>query len=133
VETRRNHEGTKKARVESVHEFTVTVMVDLVDRLSGLTPAGGWEPFCRRWRVTELSIFGSALREDFRTDSDLDVLVSFEKEAPWSLWDLIAMRDELSELVGRKVDLIEREGLRNPIRKRRILETLKVVYVAGPE
>jgi predicted nucleotidyltransferase len=105
-------------------------MVDLVDRLSGLTPAGGWEPFCRRWRVTELSIFGSALREDFRTDSDLDVLVSFEKEAPWSLWDLIAMRDELSELVGRKVDLIEREGLRNPIRKRRILEALKVVYVA---
>jgi uncharacterized protein len=108
-------------------------MVDLVDRLSRLTPVGGWEPFCRRWRVTELSIFGSALREDFRSDSDLDVLVSFEKEAPWSLWDLIAMRDELAGLVGREVDLVEREGLRNPIRKRRILETCRVVYVAGAD
>jgi predicted nucleotidyltransferase len=85
---------------------------------------------CHRWKVRELSLFGSVLRDDFSSTSDVDVLVSFDESAPWSLWDLLRMREELSSLFGREVDLIEREGLRNPFRRRRILETRKVIYAA---
>jgi uncharacterized protein len=84
--------------------------------------------FCHKWRVRELSLFGSVLRDDFRPESDVDVLVSFDQDAPWSLWDFITMRDELSALMGRSVDLVEREGLRNPFRRHTILGTRKVIY-----
>lgn len=94
-------------------------------------PPGALEAFCRKWRVRELSLFGSVLRDDFGPDSDVDVLISFDEDAPWSLWDLIAMQDELAELFGRPVDLVEREGLRNPFRRRRILETRQVLYGGG--
>jgi predicted nucleotidyltransferase len=86
------------------------------------------ESFCRRWRVRELALFGSAVRGEMRPDSDLDVLISFDQDAPWSLWDLIAMQDELTALFGRQVDLVEREALRNPYRRHRILSTRKVIY-----
>lgn len=86
--------------------------------------------FCRKWRVRELSLFGSVMREDFSPTSDIDVLVSFESNSTWSLWDLIAMRDELATLFGRSVDLVEREALRNPIRRQRILSTREVVHAA---
>ena len=88
---------------------------------------------CRRWQVRELSLFGSVLREDFGPQSDIDVLVSFTDDAPWSLWDLTRFQDELSVLFGRPVDLIEREGLRNPFRRSAILSTRRVVYDAGKE
>jgi len=83
---------------------------------------------CRRWRVTELSLFGSVVRDDFTPQSDLDVLVTFEPEAPWSLWDLMDMRDELQQVFGRSVDLVESEALRNPFRRQEILATREVVY-----
>jgi predicted nucleotidyltransferase len=86
--------------------------------------------FCRRWRVTELALFGSVIREDFRPDSDVDVLVSFEPDAPWSLWDLSRMREELEEIFGRGVDLVEKKGLRNPFFRYAILTTRQVVYAA---
>lgn len=86
--------------------------------------------FCHKWRIREFSLFGSVLREDFSPDSDIDVLVSFDPAAPWSLWDLIDMRDELCALFGRDVDLIEKEGLRNPFRRQEILSTRRVVYAA---
>ncbi len=86
------------------------------------------EDFCRRWRVRELALFGSAVRSELTPASDLDLLISFDDEAPWSLWDLIAMQDELTALFGRRVDLVEREGLRNPFRRERILSTRKVIY-----
>ena len=85
---------------------------------------------CRKWRVRELSLFGSALRDDFGADSDVDVLVSFAPDAPWSLWDLMEMKAELEDLFGRPVDLVEKEALRNPWRKREILRTYEVVYAA---
>src|SRR5690606_873840 len=91
-------------------------------------PADALEAFCQKWRVRELSLFGSVLRDDFGPDSDVDVLVSFDEDAPWSLWDLIAMQDELAELFGRAVDLVEKEGLRNPFRRGHILETRQVIY-----
>ncbi len=85
---------------------------------------------CRKWRVKELSIFGSILRDDFGPDSDIDVLVVFQPDAPWSLWDLMEMKEELEVLFGRTIDLVEKEALRNPWRKREILNTYKVVYAA---
>lgn len=93
-----------------------------------LIPTAAIEEFSRKWRIRELSLFGSVLRGDFGPESDVDVLVSFEEDAPWSLWDLVEMRDELSKLLGRRVDLVEREGLRNPFRRQRILETRQVIY-----
>jgi len=86
--------------------------------------------FCRRWQITEFSLFGSVLRDDFRADSDVDVLVTFTSDAPWSLLDLIAMRDELQELFGREVDLVEKEGLRNPFRRQAILRQKEVIFAA---
>lgn len=87
--------------------------------------------FCGRWRVTEFALFGSVLREDFGPDSDVDVLVSFDSGAPWSLWHLIDMQDELNGIFGRRVDLVEKKAIRNPIRRREILSTHRVIHVAA--
>lgn len=86
--------------------------------------------FCRRWRVSELSLFGSVLRDDFGPGSDVDVLVSFEPGAPWSLWDLSRMREELEAIFGRGVDLVEKKGLRNPFLRHAVLTSRQVVYAA---
>ena len=89
--------------------------------------------FCRRWQITEFSLFGSVLRDDFRPDSDIDVLVSFAPEARWSLFDLAAMEEELEALLGRRVDLLTREGVEqshNWIRRKEILRTVVPFYVA---
>ncbi len=93
-------------------------------------PKSEIEAFCRKWKIKELSLFGSVLRDDFRPDSDIDVLVSFEPDAPWDLFHLVDMRDELMALFGRDVDLVEKEGLRNPFRRRTILDTREVIYAA---
>ena len=85
---------------------------------------------CRKWKVTELSLFGSILRDDFGPDSDIDVLVVFQPDAPWSLWDLLDMREELRDLFGRTIDLVEKEALRNPFRRYEILKNHKVLYAA---
>jgi predicted nucleotidyltransferase len=83
--------------------------------------------FCRRWKITEFALFGSAVRpEEFRADSDVDVLVSFADDAMWSLFDHVHMRDELCEIFGREVDLLTRRSVErslNPYRQRAILTT----------
>lgn len=61
--------------------------------------------FCRRHQVRRLALFGSVLRDDFRPDSDVDVLVEFEPDSRAGLFELARMEAELAELVGRKVDL----------------------------
>jgi uncharacterized protein len=86
--------------------------------------------FCHRWKIVELALFGSILRKDFRQDSDVDVLVSFEPDAPWGLFELVQMKDELAEIFGREVDLVEKEGLRNPYRIKTILNSRQVIYDA---
>ena len=63
------------------------------------------EDFCRRWQITELGLFGSALRDDFRPDSDVDVLVAFADGARWSLFDMARMEEQLKGILGREVDL----------------------------
>jgi len=86
--------------------------------------------FCQRWSITEFSLFGSALRNDFRADSDVDVLVSIDPKAHIGLLDVAQMNIELEAMFKRPVDLVEKEGLRNPYRRREILKTARVVYAA---
>ena len=96
-------------------------------------PAREIEAFCKKWKVAELSLFGSALRDDFRPDSDVDVLVDFAPGAAWTLVETIEMEAELARLVGRRVDLVERRSVErseNYIRRREILRTAEPVYVA---
>lgn len=88
------------------------------------------EEFCRRWRLRQFSLFGSVLREDFGPDSDVDVLISFEPDIPWSLFDWIAMIDELRVVFDREVDLVEESGLTNPYRRDAILRTRQILYAA---
>ena len=93
-------------------------------------PKNKIEDFCKRWKIAEFSIFGSALREDFSHKSDIDVLVSFEPDIPWSLFDWVDMIEELQRIFGREVDLVEKSGLRNPFRRREILNNRQVIYAA---
>lgn len=91
------------------------------------------EEFCRRWKIAELDLFGPALREDFRPDSDLDLLVSFTPDADSSLLDHGAMEEELSGILGRKVELVSRRAIErssNWIRRRAILESAAPFFVA---
>ena len=83
---------------------------------------------CRKWKIEELAVFGSALRDDFKHDSDVDVTVTFTEDAHWGLWDIYNLREELETLFGRDVDLVEPEGIINPIRRKRILSNRQVLY-----
>jgi len=89
--------------------------------------------FCRHWKVSEFSLFGSALREDFRSDSDIDVLIAFLPDAGWGLLDHAQMKQELETILGREVDLVSRRGVErshNPIRRQAILGSAEPIYVA---
>lgn len=88
------------------------------------------ESFCRKWQIREMSLFGSVLRDDFSPESDIDVLITFEPEARWSLFDFVDLRDELSKLLQREVDVVSERGLRNPFRRHEILSSRQVVYAA---
>jgi len=67
--------------------------------------------FCKRWSIIRLEVFGSALRADFRPDSDLDLLATYAPQAQWSLLDRARMKRELESLLGRTVDLLNRRAL----------------------
>ncbi len=102
-------------------------------RLHIETPMDRIEAFCRKWRVQRMWLFGSALREDFGPESDVDVMVEFAPEARWSLLDLVGAEQELSAVMGRSVDLVERQCVEhstNWIRRRHILENAEILYVA---
>lgn len=97
-------------------------------------PAEQVQAFCQRWKIVELSLFGSALREDFRPNSDIDLLVRFAPGARWSLFDHARMERELEEILGREVDLLSRtavEGSANWIRREEILRTAQPIYAAA--
>jgi predicted nucleotidyltransferase len=83
---------------------------------------------CRRWQIVELSVFGSVARGSDRMDSDIDLLATFHPSAPWSTLDLVDLREELSRLFGRNVDLVEEKAIRNPYRKASILRDKSVLY-----
>lgn len=89
--------------------------------------------FCERWRVGELAVFGSVLRDDFGPDSDIDILIRFKTIKTPGLFGIARMERELGDLFGRKVDLVTRaavEASRNYIRRKAILGSAQVVYVA---
>lgn len=90
------------------------------------------EEFCCKWQIVELALFGSALRDDLRPDSDVDLLATFAPDARWSLFDLVAMEDELVSLLGREVDFFEKSAIENSknwIRRRAILDSARTIYV----
>jgi predicted nucleotidyltransferase len=93
-------------------------------------PKGKISDFCRRWEVVEFALFGSVLREDFHPDSDIDVLVTFSPHAQHSLLDLALMEEELAKIFRRKVDLVEKAGVRNPFRRHEIFKNLEIFYAA---
>ena len=87
--------------------------------------------FCRHNRIRELAVFGSVLRNDFDADSDVDVLVTFALDARYSVFDLVRMQNELSAILGRQVDFVDRRAIEqsdNYIRRRQILDSVEVVY-----
>jgi hypothetical protein len=89
--------------------------------------------FCKKWKVAELAIFGSALRADFGPDSDIDVLVTFEPDSKRSLFDVVRMEEELEGMFGREVDLVTRpavEASRNYLHREAILNSARVLYAA---
>lgn len=91
------------------------------------------ELFCQKWDISELALFGSVLRPDFRPDSDVDALVTFVPEARHGLFDLARMQSELTEIIGHPVDLVSRRGVeasRNPIRRQAILGSAQVIYAS---
>jgi predicted nucleotidyltransferase len=89
--------------------------------------------FCRKWEIKELALFGSALGDDFRPDSDVDLLVTFQDPhrsfGPW-MGELQEMQEELVQLFGRKVDFVEKRLIKNPFRRHHILTTQRVIYAA---
>jgi len=85
---------------------------------------------CKKYHITELSIFGSSLREDFNKNSDVDFLVSFEANSNITLFNIIELENEFSKLLNKEVDIVEKESLKNPIRKNRILSTREIIYAA---
>ena len=90
--------------------------------------------FCHKWKVTEFALFGSVTRpEEFGAESDVDVLVRFAPDAPWTLSLWLDMKDELAAIFGREVDLVERasiESMRNYLRRAAILDTTVNLDVA---
>ena len=89
--------------------------------------------FCRKWKVVEFALFGSVLRDDFRPDSDVDVLVTFAPDSRRSLFDHVDMQDELGSILNRKVDLVNRRAIersQNYIVRKEILRSARVLHVA---
>ena len=90
--------------------------------------------FCRKWQITRFELFGSALRDDFDDESDVDVLVCFQEGSPQGLSELMSMEEELQTLFERHVDVIERrlvETSRNWVRRRNILQSARLLYAAA--
>ncbi len=94
-------------------------------------PESDLAAFCHKWKIRRFALFGSVLRDDFGPDSDVDCLVDFAPDADWTLLDVVRAEQELGELLGRPVDLVERpvvERSENWIRRRRILSSARTIY-----
>ncbi|MEL6223279.1 MAG: nucleotidyltransferase domain-containing protein [Cyanobacteria bacterium J06626_14] len=89
--------------------------------------------FCQRWDIAELSLFGSVLRNDFRSDSDIDILISYFPGKTKSLLELVKIKYELEALCSRDVDVMTKKSIeqsRNKFRRREILGSAQIIYVA---
>ena len=96
-------------------------------------PGSRLAEYCRANGIARLDVFGSALRADFGPDSDIDLLVEFEPDRTPGLFDFARMEEELSDIFGREVDLVERSAVersRNYIRRAAILESTETIHAA---
>ncbi|MHC4697588.1 MAG: nucleotidyltransferase family protein [Planctomycetota bacterium] len=93
-------------------------------------PTEGIAVFCRKWKVVELALFGSVLRDDFSPAGDIDILVDLAPGHGLDLFDWVDMIDELRALFGREIDLVPKRGLRNPFRRHEILTTREAIHAA---
>lgn len=101
----------------------------LYNRL-GITPTELAE-FCENAQITELALFGSILREDFRPDSDIDILVTFAPACKIDLLEFVRLEYDLEDWLHREVDLVEKEAVkkdRNWLRRKEILNNYQVLY-----
>jgi predicted nucleotidyltransferase len=106
----------------------------MVQQIQIELPMPAIEEFCKRWAIREFALFGSVLRDDFRPDSDIDVMVTFDPSSKRGLLALARMQRELVEIMGRHVDLVERDGVeqaRNARKGQHILQSARVVYAAN--
>ena len=97
-------------------------------------PLEAIEQFCERWQIIEFALFGSVLRDDFRSDSDIDVLVTFAPDFQRGFNETIQIKQELEALMGRKVDLLIKGAIARSsiwLRRRNILESAEVIYAKG--
>lgn len=107
-------------------------MMAALSKLSLLLPMEQIADFCRRWNIARLEVFGSGLRDDFRPDSDLDLVATYAQNARWSLLDRVRMKCELEDLLGREVDLLNRRALEKNASNERataILAQAQTLYV----
>ncbi|NEQ48071.1 MAG: DNA polymerase subunit beta [Leptolyngbya sp. SIOISBB] len=106
--------------------------VNIIYQRLGIMPAD-LAAFCQRWDIAELSLFGSILRNDFSASSDVDILISYFPQKTKGLLALVRIKDELETLIGREVDVMTKQSIdqsRNWLRRRHILDSAQVVYVA---
>ncbi|HEY9623373.1 MAG TPA: nucleotidyltransferase family protein [Crinalium sp.] len=90
--------------------------------------------FCQRWQITQFALFGSVLRDDFHSNSDIDVLVEFMPDHDWGLLEMVEMQGQLEVLFDRSVDLVSKQAIEhshNWLRRKNILESARVIYGAG--
>jgi predicted nucleotidyltransferase len=107
------------------------IAVQKMSDLLGTLPKAEIAKFCQRWKIRELAVFGSVLRADFGSESDIDVIVTFDDDADWSLLDHIRMQQELQTLLQRDVDLVTKRAIeksQNWVRRKEILNTASIIF-----
>lgn len=93
-------------------------------------PPDELEALCRRWKIRRLTLFGSQVSGNARPDSDVDLLVEYDADAAWSLFDAARLQEELAELFGRSVDLVGERNVTNPYRLASIRHHKRLLYAA---
>ena len=113
-------------------KLNVSGLTSLPESVAIALPQTAIAEFCDRWKIQEFYLFGSVLRDDFRPDSDIDVMVQFAADAHWG-FEFVEIKQELEKRLGRKVDLLTKAAIEeshNWIRRQEILQTARLVYVA---
>ena len=84
----------------------------------------------KSFKIKEVYLFGSILREDFSESSDIDILIVFQENSNYSLFEFIDLKEKMELCLSRRVDLVEKDGITNPYRRKEILSTARRIYVA---
>ena len=86
--------------------------------------------YCRQHHIIEFALFGSVLTENFNPTSDIDILVTFDPDCHYSLYEVMDIQNDLKNMLGCDVDLVEKQGLKNPFRRHEILNHMEIIYAA---